>query len=103
MATAASSTTVNVTWTVPDMPNGNIRYYLVSYYRTELGSTDTQILNTSSPDTDAQLSDLEIFTPYTVFVQAFTVALGERSDLATVVTDEDGKLIVYITNALWPI
>lgn len=88
MATAISSTSVNVTWTEPSMPNGIIRGYMITYDRFD---EEMLQLNVSTVPTTALLTDLDIFTNYTIFVQAFTIVLGERSNLVTVQTNEDGK------------
>ena len=43
--------------------------------------------------TTAELTGLDKFTNYTIFVEAFTVALGTMSYTVTVVTSEDGQLL----------
>ena len=72
------------------MPNGVIRRYIVTYYRTEIGVSDTQQVNVTS-GTTTELLGLDIFTSYTIFVEAFTVAIGAMSDSVTEVTNEDGQ------------
>ena len=93
MATAISSTSVSVMWTSPETSNGDLEYYLISFYSTEQGRDDIQEQNTSVAVTSAILSGLRIFTNYTVFVRAFTVEFGPESEEITVMTQEDGKIL----------
>ena len=108
-AVATSSTSVTVTWTEPSMPNGLIRRYIITYYRTDSGLTDSQEVNITSNDTTtAVLSGLDIFTNYTIFVEAVTVATGDMSERVTVMTDEDGEssklhVLRVIFDAFFPI
>ena len=90
MAMSSSSTSINVTWTKPSMPNGLIRRYIVTYYRTDSGLSDMQEVNITSTTT-TQLSGLDIFTNYTIFVEAVTVARGSMSEMVIEMTNEDGK------------
>ena len=57
VAEAASSTSVNVTWSPPSMPNGIITRYQVTYTRNDV----MDAANTSGPATMIQLSGLEGF------------------------------------------
>ena len=93
MTEAASSTSVNVTWSPPSMPNGIIRRYQVTYTRNDVMDAAIQMTNTSGPDTMIQLSGLERFANYAITVQGFTVALGDTSDPVSVRTNEDGESI----------
>ena len=90
MAEAASSTSVNVTWSPPSMPNGIITHYQVTYTRNDVMDAAIQITNTSGPVTKIQLSGLERLANYTITVRGFTVYLGEASDPVTVRTNEEG-------------
>ena len=90
-AMASSSTAIDVTWTEPSMPNGVIRHYQVTYTRNDVMDAATQTINETS--TAVQLTDLEKFANYTIFVQGFTVELGEQSDSVTARTDEDGMFL----------
>ena len=98
MAEASSSTSITVTWTEPSMPNGVIRRYNVTYFRTANGMSDMQQVSVTT--TTAELSGLDIFTSYTIFVEAFTVAVGAASDTVTEVTNEDGKSSMLFAD--WP-
>ena len=89
MATASSSTSITVAWTEPSMPNGIIRHYIVTHYRSVIGMSDAQQVTITS-GTTAELTDLDVFTNYTIFVQAVTVAAGEMGGPVTVITSEDG-------------
>ena len=90
-AVASSSTAIDVTWTEPNMPNGVIRRYQVTYTRNDVMDTTPQTVDETS--TAVQLTDLEKFANYTIFVQGFTVELGAQSDPVTARTDEDSKYI----------
>ena len=91
VAEAASSTSVNVTWSPPSMPNGIIRHYQVTYTRNDVMDAAIQMTGTSGPATMIQLSGLERFANYTITVRGFTVALGDASGQVTIMTNEDGK------------
>ncbi len=65
-----------------------------------MGTSGMQHVNVTS--TSRLLSGLDIFTNYTIFVEAVTVAIGDRSEEVTVRTDEDGKGSEYSAMAsLW--
>ena len=89
IATASSSTSITVTWAAPSMPNGVIRRYTVTYYRSGVGISDARRVDVTT-STRAELSGLSIFTNYTISVQAFTVSLGGSSSV-TRRTNEDGE------------
>ena len=91
VAEAASSTSVNVTWSPPSMPNGIITRYQVTYTRNDVMDAAIQMTDTSGPATMIQLSGLERFGNYSITVRGFTDALGEASDPVSVRTNEDGK------------
>ena len=88
MAEVTSSTSVDVTWNPPSMPNGIITHYEVNYTR---NGAALQMVNTSGSATMIQLSGLEKFANYTITVRGFTVAMGEASDPVSVRTNEDSK------------
>ena len=92
MAMASSSTAIDVTWTEPSMPNGVIRRYQVTYTRNDVMDATPETVDETS--TAVQLTGLEKFTNYTIFVQGFTVELGEQSDSVTARTDEDGMFFL---------
>ena len=97
MATASSSTSITVTWTAPSMPNGVIRRYIVNYYRSRLGIFDSRQIDVTT-GTRVVLSGLDIFTSYSIFVQAFTNVLGRAdSNPVTQRTNEDGQSLNFKT------
>ena len=98
VAEAASSTSFNVTWSPPSMPNGIITHYQVTYTRNDAMDAAIQMMDTSGPATMIQLSGLERFANYTITVQGFTVDLGDASDPVTVRTNEDGEQIRLLSN-----
>ena len=73
------------------MLNGVIRGYLINYYATD--NIDV-VLNVTAPGDVLALefSGLEIFTSYSLFIQALTVELGETSNIVNITTDEDGEI-----------
>ena len=58
-----------------------------------MGIAEVQQVTVTS-GTTAGLLDLDMFTNYTIFVEAFTIAVGARSESVTVMTREDGQLTV---------
>ncbi|XP_065915767.1 phosphatidylinositol phosphatase PTPRQ-like [Dysidea avara] len=78
-----SSTSINVTWQPPMIPNGIVRSYRVVY---TTGSTAADVTTTN---TSVVIAMLEIFTTYQVQVFATTVAEGDGSNIVMVTTDED--------------
>ena len=58
-----------------------------------MGIAELQQVTVTS-DTTAELLDLDMFTNYTIFVEAFTIAVGTRSESVTVMTREYGQLPV---------
>ena len=90
MATAASSTSINVTWSAPSVLNGIIVGYTVTFYETNVRSS-TRMVNSGT--FNFQLLNLAIFTNYTVFVQASTVALSSPSNSVEVETLQDGETV----------
>jgi ephrin-B len=90
VAVADSSTSVSVTWSEPNMPNGIITRYEVTYTRNDVMDAAMQQMNITS-GTTVQLLGLDEFSNYTISVRGFTVALGEVSDPVTVRTNEDGE------------
>lgn len=77
-------------WTAPEMPNGIIRDYQITYFPTANASSST-VLNTSSDGLEFNITDLEAFTNYSISILAITVASGEPSDVMIVLTNENSK------------
>ena len=95
-----SSTSIFVTWQPPLIPNGIIRLYRVEYPSATndvnqefSGSADgiNEIFTTTN--TSVIITMLEKFTTYKVQVFATTIGEGDGSDVVTVITDEDSKLL----------
>ena len=99
IAMASSSTAIDVTWTEPSMPNGVIRRYQVTYTRNDV--MDDNLVTVNETTTSVQLTNLEKFANYTIFVQGFTVELGNQSDSVTARTEEDGKPFYRMCNYCW--
>ena len=87
--TVIDSTSLSVSWGVPEFPQGEIEFYQVEY---SSQCSSTAHMNTSSNITEAVLSGLSPFTEYRVRVRAFTVEFGDFSVDQTVTTAEDGRL-----------
>ena len=89
MAVELTSTTVNVSWNVPTIPNGIILSYAV-YYSAESNESSLQIDSITNQATYfVELSNLTEFTTYFIRVTAST-RIGEGpSANVTVVTDPD--------------
>ena len=82
-----NSTSLYVTWEVPEFPQGVIEFYQVEY--SSICSVTTRI-NTTDNSTFAMLSRLSPFTNYTVRVRAFTVEFGNFSTEQRKMTSEAG-------------
>ena len=89
-----------VTWQLPMSPNGIVRFYRVEYTSTTddvdqefSGSTDNVVNKTFTTNTSVIITMLEKFTTYEVQVFATTISEGDGSDVVTVTTDEDSKLL----------
>lgn len=93
-AVDSSNMSITVSWTVPSMPNGVIRGYIVSYFISDLGIRNMSQQNVTADKTTTEIVGLGAFTNYTVFVEGFTVVVGARSDAITVVTNEGGKIML---------
>ena len=91
-AVNTSSTSIRVNWEKPLVSNGIIRDYLVIYYRNLLGEANSTKEIVDGNTTVVELTDLDKYTEYTVFVRAQTVEVGNASDVVTTRTSEDGKL-----------
>ena len=97
-ATAIGSTTIMITWSPPEMPNGIITNYSVSYVpgqslSTADYSTDGNVsVAIGNNDTTYNVSSLRIATNYYVAIAAHTmIGIGPYSnDNCTVQTMEDG-------------
>ena len=77
-----NSTTVMVTWTEPQTPNGIIRYYAINVTKKADGTFVDAVL-TNSDITSATVSGLEFSTDYIFSVRAFTVKYSGFSDPVT--------------------
>ncbi len=88
IANSTSSTSIEVTWVMPESPNGIIRGYVVTYNLTGVGGINE---STVGPVTSIELTNLQKYTEYTVVVQAVTVERGNASVPMTARTDEDRK------------
>ena len=89
-ATSPVFSVIELVWTAPEMPNGVIRGYQVTYYQTDLG-TDTSTNTTSSSDLEFSITGLQPFTYYSVSVAAITIAAGPTSGVVEVQTNESGE------------
>ena len=84
-----NSTSLYVTWGVPELPRGIIEFYQVEY--SSVCSATTR-MNTTANSTHTYLSGLSPFTVYTVRVRAFTVEFGNFSVERRRMTSEAGEL-----------
>ena len=49
----------------------------------------------------AELKDLKPNTNYTVFIRAYAITPGDRSEKFTILTEEDGECSDYIAAYIW--
>ncbi|XP_035663452.1 tyrosine-protein phosphatase 10D-like [Branchiostoma floridae] len=77
--------TVNITWTPPTQPNGNVLY---TVYMTD-SSNMTTTINTTTATAQLVVDNLDSFSTYTITVAAFTaVGYGPESDEVMFMTEE---------------
>ena len=93
-----SSSSVRVTWERPETPNGIITNYVISYYPTDVGANSSMSTSTGNNSEVTDLTELDIYTSYTITVAAVTITEGNPSTSVSVFTDEDGELIVNYIN-----
>ena len=86
-----SSTSVRVAWDRPETPNGIIINYVISYYPTDVGASSSMNTSTGNNNEVTDLTELDIYTSYTITVTAVTVTQGGPSTSLSVFTNEDGK------------
>ena len=91
-----NSTSLSVSWGVPEFPQGQIEFYQVEY--SSLCSSTVRT-NTSNNITEALLSGLSPSNEYRVRVRAFTVEFGDFSMDQTAMTDENGRLWLDLCDA----
>ena len=86
-----STTSVRVTWERPETPNGIITNYEISYYPTDVGAGSSMSTSTGNNSEVTDLTELDIYTSYTITVTAVTITQGDPSTSVSVFTNEDGK------------
>ena len=94
--TVIDSTSLSVSWGVPEFPQGEVEFYQVEY---SSPCSSTARMNTSNNITEAVLSGLSPSTEYRVRVRAFTVEFGDFSIDQTAMTAEDGRLWLDLCDA----
>ena len=74
MVVNVTDTTMSLSWTPPQMPNGIITHYQVQYRRSDSSSSSTfTSLNTTSAGLSYTVTELTSNTEYVFRVRAFTV------------------------------
>ena len=89
MITAASATSLQVTWTEPTTPNGRIITYSI-FNATAAGTADVLLTNSSLPGSFI-VAGLEPYTEYDFIVEACTIAGCTASGVGSGLTGESGK------------
>ncbi|EDO27335.1 predicted protein [Nematostella vectensis] len=80
-ASAVSSTSIRVTWSVPQRTNGKLTWYKVYYWPTNTSDSE-QVMETSGDNTNAVIRYLHPYTNYSMQVQAATAkGPGDRSEV----------------------
>ena len=93
-----NSTALNITWSDPpvDKINGIIEYYSIKVH---VSDTAEDLLYTSDT-TSLVLGGLHPYYTHTVFVAAFTVAIGPYTAAESAQTLADGMYIIDIKNVI---
>ena len=73
MVVNVTDTTMRLSWTPPQVPNGIITHYQVQYRRSDSSSSTFTSLNLTSTDLAYTVTELTSDTEYVVRVRAFTV------------------------------
>lgn len=80
-----TATTVHLSWSPPEKPNGIIIYYEVMY----VNYTDSFVLNSTA--TNTYLENLKTFSPYNISVKAYTnYGHGNQTSLTVFLWTEQG-------------
>ena len=91
-----NSTTVQVSWTPPETPNGIITHYelVISNDR------DTPLTLDLGLSTSTIVSDLQPFTEYTVYLFVYN-SVGSTNATASIITGETGEgIYIYVQMVL---
>ena len=93
-----SSTSLKVEWNRPEIPNGIIRGYLITYYKTASIDNPLAVMtqDVAGNETSYKLTGLEIYTTYSISIQGRTILLGEASTTVNATTEEDGKRTIIL-------
>lgn len=90
-----TKTSVYLTWEAPSSPNGIIRYYQIEYYASNT-RLNNNIYAVGTKSLFFNITGLLPWTDYSVKIAAFTVVLGEYTNVETIRTLESGKYISVI-------
>lgn len=91
-----SSTSVLISWSPPEIFDGIISTYILSYTRVE---TNITYFCSTDNSTQYHLDGLEKYELYTVSVTAKTgKGVGVPSEPLVILTDQDGEFILTISN-----
>ena len=84
-----NSESIFISWNppLPELRNGEIRYYIISSKETETGIST----NHTSTKTEFTLFSLHPYYSYDIIVAAVTVAPGPFSAVVTVLTEQDSE------------
>ena len=88
-AVNTSSTSILVEWEPPEILNGIVRTYFVTFYPSDNVPSSNNV-SVNGTTLSADIVDLFVYTSYTVFVVAVTTQQGDESERVDVLTDEDG-------------
>ena len=80
-------------WNPPSTPNGIIRGYQITYYKTATVGNPLAVMtqDVAGNEPSYELTGLEIYTTYSISIQGRTILLGEASTTVNATTEEDGK------------
>ncbi|CAG0892307.1 unnamed protein product [Darwinula stevensoni] len=78
--TDITMTSVRVTWSPPEEPNGEIQYYLVTYRTAEPDDNFSKEVKQRVSDTHLLVTDLDEEITYTFSVRAYTIGFGPPTE-----------------------
>ncbi len=88
-----NSTRIDLAWNPPNLQqhNGILRYYLVVIR----SATHSRTINVSASQFSIAINGLRPYTQYNCTVTAGTIGLGPSSIVNQIITEEDGKCLLF--------
>ena len=79
IAVPSSSESINVMWDIPQYPNGPLFEYRIYYNRSNV-SSGSNYTTVEFPTHTINITGLEVFTNYSIFVVAIGIKIGDMGE-----------------------